>query len=353
MATFRKRGELQWETRVRRKGYPEQSSTFESRAQAQAWARQIEAAMDRGVFVSRAEAERTTLAEALERYAREVSPRKKNAAREQDRIEWWKRQPVARRTLATIRGKDMADFIHARASQGKAPNTIRLDLALLSHLFTVARTAWGMESLINPVELARAMRPKLPHGRERRFYPEEEEKLLAAARAYETSGHDAGPMASIIAFAVETAMRRGEIAAMKWVHVNRAGSVLKVPETKSGEPRKAPLSSRTLKILNALPRRLDGQVWGMRPDSITGAFARIVSTARAAYESQCKDAGIEPDPGLLVALRFHDLRHEAISRLFERGLNPMQVAAISGHKTLQMLKRYTHLRVEDLVALLG
>ena len=126
-------------------------------------------------------------------------------------------------------------------------------------------------------------------------------------------------------------MRRGEIAAMRWEHLDRQARVLLIPETKTGTPRRVPLSMAALAVLDALPRRLDGQVWAMRPDSISQAFERV-----------CKAAGIE-------GLTFHDLRHEATSRLFEKGLNPMEVAAITGHKTLQMLKRYTHLRAEELV----
>ena len=91
----------------------------------------------------------------------------------------------------------------------------------------------------------------------------------------------------------------------------------------------------------------------MHADSITRAFARAVSRARMAYESECKKVGQKPDEKLLKDLRPHDLRHEATSRLFEKGLNLMEVAAITGHKTLQMLKRYTHLRAEDLVGRLG
>ncbi len=122
---------------------------------------------------------------------------------------------------------------------------------------------------------------------------------------------------------------------MRWEDVDRKARVLWVPETKTGTPRRVPLSTKALAVLDSLTRRLDGQVWGMRPDSISQAFERV-----------CLAAGIE-------GLTFHDLRHEATSRLFEKGLNPMQVAAITGHKTLQMLKRYTHLRAEDLVALIG
>jgi integrase len=353
MASIRKRGPYQWEARIRRAGYPLQSRTFESRPEAEAWARSLETEMDRGVFVSRTEAERTTLSEALERYAREITPRKKGATVELGRIRAWWRRPLARRTLASLRGKDFADFIAERQSQGIGAHTIRLDLALISHLFAVARTAWGMESLGNPVEAARFALPKLPRGRERRLVIGEEERLMDAARDFERSRSTAGPIASLIGFALETGMRRGELAAMRWEHVDRNTCVLRVPEAKNGSPRSVPLSSRATKILGALPRRLDGQVWGLRQDSITQAFGQVLHNAREEYQEECHRSAIEPDATLLIGLRFHDLRHEAISRLFERGLNPMQVAAISGHKTLQMLKRYTHLRAEELVALLG
>ncbi|MHB1953507.1 MAG: site-specific integrase, partial [Sulfobacillus sp.] len=283
--------------------------------------------MARGIFVSRAEAERTTLSEALDRYSVEVACHKKNADREQRRCAWMKQYPITHQMLASVRGKDIAGFASARAAAGAAPNTIRLDLALLSHLFSIARKEWGMESLGNPVELVR--KPKLPGGRTRRLVDDEATRLLEAAHVY------GGNVAAVITWAIETAMRRGEIAAMRWEHLDRKARVLLIPETKTGTPRRVPLSSRALQALEGLPRRLDGKVWGMRPDSISQAFERV-----------CTAAGIE-------GLTFHDLRHEATSRLFEKGLNPMQVAAITGHKTLQMLKRYTHLKAEDLVGMLG
>ena len=92
------------------------------------------------------------------------------------------------------------------------------------------------------------------------------------------------------------------------------------------------------------PRRLDGAVWGMKPDSITKVFLRALAWARKVYEQECEEKKENPDLAYLVDLTFHDLWHEATSRFFEKGLNPMQVAAITGHKTLQMLKRYTQLK---------
>ncbi len=308
---------------------PKQTLTFDTKSEAQAWAGGIENAMRRGVFVSHAEAENTTLAEALDRYRREVTPAKKGASIERFRLDRWAAHDYAQRSLASIRGKDIADYIEERRQEGAAPATIHKEINLLSHLFNVARTAWGMESLTNPVDLVKGQRPKLPGGRDRRLVGDEQAHLLAAAQAY---GGEIGPL---ITWAIETAMRRGEIAAMRWDHLDQRARVLLIPETKTGTPRRVPLSTAALAVLDGLPRRLDGRVWGMRPDSISQAFERV-----------CKASGIE-------GLTFHDLRHEATSRLFEKGLNPMQVAAITGHKTLQMLKRYTHLRAEDLMGMLG
>ena len=334
MAAFQKRSGA-WRALIRRRGYPPLTRTFDSKAKAETWARQIEGEMDRGVFVSRAEAENTTLADALDRYAAEVSSSKKTANREIYTIRWWQNSALGPRSLASIRGKDIMAMLAAKEAEGAAPHTIHLYLALLSHLFTVARRAWGMEGLSNPTEFVR--KPKLPQGRDRRLIDDEQIRLLNAAQAY------GGEIGAIITWAIETAMRRGEIAAMRWEHLDRKDRVLLIPETKNGTPRQVPLSTVALEILSqrdpvrgdGLPRNVEGRIWGMRPDSISQAFERV-----------CQAAGIE-------GLTFHDLRHEATSRLFEKGLNPMEVAAITGHKTLQMLKRYTHLKAKDLVGRLG
>ena len=86
----------------------------------------------------------------------------------------------------------------------------------------------------------------------------------------------------------------------------------------------------------------------MEEQSITRAFQRALSRSRSAYEKECEKNGVKPDPDIFIDLTFHDLRHEATSRFFEKGFNVMEVAAITGHKTLQMLKRYTHLKAEEL-----
>jgi integrase len=128
-------------------------------------------------------------------------------------------------------------------------------------------------------------------------------------------------------------MRMGEMLALEWHHIDMAQRVATLPDTKTGDARRVPLSTAAINAISSLPRHFkDGRVFWVwsRSDSLENAWRRAVNTA-----------GIK-------SLRFHDLRHEAVSRLFEKGLNPMEVAAISGHRTMQMLKRYTHLKAEDL-----
>ncbi|WP_437556860.1 site-specific integrase [Acidithiobacillus sulfuriphilus] len=317
-----------WQAKIRKKGFPSQTKVFRTKADAQAWAASVEGEMVRGLWRDRSESERTTLKECIERYLLEVTSHKKNGHPEELKLQQWSRRPVACRFMSAIRGKDVADAIKEMEREGKSGNTIRLHLAVLSHLFKVARTEWGMEAISNPVEAVR--KPRLPQGRERRLVGNEEDRLLDACRADENSD-----ILSIVQFAIETAMRRSEICGLRWENVNLSGRVAMLPDTKNGTFRRVPLSSVALEVLRAIPRRLDGLIWNVKADTVTRAFERC-----------CKRAAIE-------GLTFHDLRHEATSRLFEKGFNPMEVSAITGHKTLQMLKRYTHLRAEDLAKRMG
>ena len=328
------KGRPAWQAKIRRHGYPPQSATFDTKSRAEAWARQIESEMDRGVFVSRVEAETTTLTELLVRYQEEITPQKRGATMERSHLKVIGQDPIARCFVARITGKELTAYKNRRLAV-VAGSTLNRELNVLSHVFTVAAQEWHIHlPWGNPVRLL--SRPRVNDKRDRRLVGDELPRLLAAAQAYggstpQTAGH-IGP---IIIWAIETAMRRGEIAAMRWEHLDRKARVLLIPETKNGTPRRVPLSTAALGVLDGLPRRIDGRVFAMHTGSISRAFAEV-----------CKAAGIE-------GLTFHDLRHEATSRLFEKGLNPMEVAAITGHKTLQMLKRYTHLRAEDLVGRLG
>ncbi|MHB1530487.1 MAG: tyrosine-type recombinase/integrase, partial [Acidiferrobacteraceae bacterium] len=265
MATFRKRsgpgGRIVWQAQIIKKGYTAQYATFDTKAQATKWATSVERDMNAGVFVSRTEAERTNLAEALDRYEREVTPGKRGVAQEASVVAVWRSHPLSTRSLAAIRSQDLAGVRDQWIHEGLQPATIARRFAVMSHLLTVARREWGMSSLTNPVHDVRL--PRVTNARSRRLVDDEESRLTSVA---EVSGREIG---SLIRWAIETAMRRGEIAAMRWEHLDRKASVLLVPETKAGTPRRVPLSTRAMAILESLPRRLDGKVWSMRPDSIT------------------------------------------------------------------------------------
>lgn len=192
MATFRKRpgpgGRTVWQAQIIKVGYSPQYRTFDNKAAANLWVQQIESEMGNGTFVSRAEAEATSLSEALERYEQEISPRKKitTVARERDRIRALANSALGQRSLASIRGKNIASLVRDMEASGLGANTIRLYLALLSHLFNVARTAWGMESLSNPVDIVKGQRPRLPQGRDRRLEGDEQARLLGGRRELRT-----------------------------------------------------------------------------------------------------------------------------------------------------------------------
>ena len=321
MAYFQKRSGS-WRAIIKRKGFDRITRTFDTKIAAETWARAVEGEMDRGVFFSRKEAESTTLSEALDRYEKEVSSAKKGHRREKTRISIWQNHPLAKRVLASVRGNDLAAYRDERIKAAYSANTIRLELAIISHLFEIARKEWGMEGLHNPVKAIRM--PSPPAGRDRRLGPGELEKLL------ESSSEE---LNQVIRFALETAMRRGELAGMTWEMVDLKKRTVTLPETKNGQKRIVPLSSIAVAILKERlgTRRLDGKVWNIGPDAISQDFAKA-----------CRDGGIS-------GLHFHDLRHEATSRLFEKGFDTMEVRTITGHKTLQMLARYTHLRAENLV----
>jgi len=365
MASVKRRGDLQWQVRIRRKGHKTVTRTFETEKEARGFAAEVESQIYRNKWRGHSEAERMTLEEALLRYQQEITPTKRFSRPEHNRINRIiAYKDLSKRYLSSIRSTDIANFRDYRAKTDLlSPNSIRLELAIISHLFTVARSEWGMEALENPVEHIR--KPKLPQGRDRRLdskrkrvtLPDgtkatlnEEERLLIAAREHGRTKIHKGIMERIIITAVETAMRRSEIAGLIWPHVDLKARVAHLPETKNGTARDVPLSPRMIKMLTehkaAMERlRAEGAAEGVESDGEADlrVFPMTADSISQGFAYVCEAAGID-------GLTFHDLRHEATSRLFEAGLGLMEVAAITGHKNLQMLKRYTHLRAKDLAA---
>ncbi|MES2770737.1 MAG: Shufflon-specific DNA recombinase [Pseudomonadota bacterium] len=179
MATIRKRGEYQWETQVRKKGFPAQVKTFNTRSEAEAWAAVIESEMVRGVFVSRAEAERTTLGQIIDRYIEEVTPTHRGGGSESIRLKAMHRHPLALRFLASLSSTDFAKYRDERLkgnSEKKiklvSPATVHRELGLFQQVVDQARREWGISLPENPLLLV--SRPKFQNARNRRLGASEE-----------------------------------------------------------------------------------------------------------------------------------------------------------------------------------
>lgn len=323
MATIRKKGDYQWHIQVRKKGYPTQTRTFTTKADAERWGKETEIAIERGLFFDRTVAERTTLSSLIARYREEILPEKSGkhiapSLRQLDAV-------FGKYAVSGINSEMIADHRNARLKTVSA-STIRKEINLLSRLFDLAGKEWGIPVAVNPC--AMVSRPAEPKGRDRRLDEGEEAALLLACRQSSIE------LEVIVRVALETGARLGELLKLNWKDVNLAKCTAKLLDTKNGEDRVIPLSPKALEALKSLPRHIsDRAFWRwFASDSFNKTWVRA-----------CQRAEIDD-------LRFHDLRHEAVSRLFESGnWNSMEVATVSGHKTLAMLKRYTHLRAENLV----
>lgn len=352
MAQFEKRGDYQWRARVRRAGYPQQSKTFETRADAEAWARDIEGKMDRGVFVDRSELERTHLKDLIDRYREEVTPTKKGARKELSKLKILAASHLGKMTLANIAPSDIVDYRNQRINVVSAATVIK-EVNLLSSIFSTAISEWKMRGMTNPVVGVRRLPigVKAPKARDRRILDvkfgdkTEIEWILEATQSQ--------ALKLILPLAVESAMRRGEMVAFEHADMSLARQTIKLHDTKNGDARVVPLSKAAVSVLRGLPDS-DKGVFGVGADSVTQAFGRALRRARKNYEQWCEECEISPDPKFLKNLRLHDMRHEGTSRLFEeKGLNVPEVSAVTGHKDLRSLKRYTHLNAEKIAKKLG
>jgi integrase len=321
MASIGKRCE-KWHVRICRKDHPAICKSFSLLKDAQTWAKNTELRLERGEALGR---ETVLLSTLLQRYLTSVSPLKKGHKQEVSRIDAWLKHPLASRDAASIKPAEVALYRDQRIKAGKANASIRIELSLLSAVYKCAKHEWGYALLSNP--LAEIKRPPPSPGRERRLEEGEFDALLAA-----TGGT---VLSLLIQIAVETAMRAGELLSLRWQNINFTKRTALLPDTKNGERRVVPLSSRALELLSKVERTGETVFSIQSSYTVSNAFKR--ATARAG----------------IMGLRFHDLRHEAVSRLFERQFSTMEVASISGHKSLQMLQRYTHLRAEDLALRLG
>jgi integrase len=362
MALIENRGEYQWRAMVRRQGFPTYSRTFERQRDAQAWATDVEAAIGRRDLV---EVRRLTatgeelggaIADLVDKYVIEVLPSRGQAKSEKPRL-MRIREALGKLTVTMLTPQDVAKWRDARIKDGASVGTVRHDLNTLSKLLGHAISEWGVEGLRNVVRDVK--KPEIAKGRDRRVSELELQYLLRAATFTPPDRLDEAPapgLAPLITLAVETSMRLSELIGLDWKHVDLKRRTAHLPTSKNGEARTVALSSQAIATLQALKKAkkvqtVDGKLFDWsRSDSVSHPFRRCVKRAIALYKADCVEAKAKPASGFLINVRFHDLRHEATSRLFEKGLNPMEVASMTGHKSMQMLKRYTHVEAAKLAA---
>lgn len=327
MASYRQRSG-KWQARVLRDGYPDQTKTFATKADAEKWARALESEIDKGQFVSVSEAQRTTLGNVIERYLAEVTPSMKGASEDTIRLKAIMRKPIARWSMANLSAARIATFRDERLREVSAGTVIR-ELAYLSAIINHARKEWGI-NVPNPVQMVR--KPQSPQSRSRVLTDDEISKLLMALEPTGRRSHWTKPAVQL---ALATAMRRGELLSLLWEHVDLKNRTAFLPDTKNGESRTVPLSTAAVQVLAELPRHISGAVIPVKFFTLDAAFNR----AR-------KRAGLDD-------VRFHDLRRTAITRMAEKLPNVIELAAVSGHKSLMVLKRYYRPAASELAQKLG
>jgi integrase len=284
--------------------------------------------MDCGTHLAATQSNDILLRDLLGRYASEVSPTKRGHLDEVIRIKALQRSKMAGFSMSKLSASAVADFRDKRLEKVGAGAVIR-DLSLLSSVINHARREWGVTAA-NPCQLVR--KPATPVGRSRTLTKDEENRLLMALQP---TGRRNPWMLPLVRLALETAMRRGELLALRWSSIDLLHQTAFLPVTKSGRPRTVPLSLAAVAVLQALPRHTSGIVFPITAQTMEAAFKR--ARHRAKIEN----------------IRFHDLRHTATTRMASKLPNVIELAAVTGHQTIQMLRRYYHPDAQVLAQKLG
>lgn len=304
MASIQKHG-TGWRAFVARKGV-RRTKVFATKTEAKDWAARQEYLITQG----EGEYGPGTFGRLLDRYAREVSPKKRGARWEQIRLEKIGRDRLARVEVKNLRPGDFADWRDRRLKE-VSPASVRREMILLSGVCSVAVSEWGALPA-NPMK--GVQKPKSAQPRDRRVSREEVDALREACRTEKER-----EAIDLFELAIETGMRAGEILGPKVV----SGNVAKLPTSKNGKRRAVPLSARAAELI--------ARTVTLSPASLDATFRKIRTRA-----------GIE-------GLTFHDSRHEAVTRL-SAVLTPLQLARMVGHSDLRMLLVYYDESAEDIAA---
>lgn len=340
MATIETRrtpdGTTGYRAKVRLKGFPSQSATFERKTDAKEWAKQTEASIREGRYFKTVEAKKHTIADFIDRYLREVE--KKNPKRFVDvkkLLNWWKKEigvyllsDLTRALITEQRDKLLnstgRNFSQNRKAQ-RSPATVNRYMVALGHALTIATNEWEW-IYENPMRKI----SKLPEPRGRvRFLDDEERECLLEACKSSTNPY----LHILVVLALSTGARHGELINLRWSDIDWQRRVITLHDTKNKERRLLPLAHYALQLMEE-----HNKVRNIACDLVFPSPSNPVTPwdSRSAWEAALKRAGIQN-------FRFHDLRHSCASYLAMNGASLAEIAEVLGHKTLQMVKRYAHL----------
>jgi integrase len=326
-------GKVSYRASVRLKGHKSKTATFLKRADAVTWGQETETKIRQSkYFPGRLiESRKYSLSDLLDRYKSEVLPRKRDK-NQLGQLEWWKVQlgeyklkDLTPSLIASLRDK-LTKEKSERTGRNRTPATVNRYLALLSHACTIAIKEWQWMA-VNPV--IQISKPKEAQGRTRFLSDDERERLLVACKSSE-SIH----LFPIVTLALSTGMRRGEILGITWENVDLQNRRITLLMTKNGERRVVPLVGKAYELIKNLYLKLEPEIKDLVFPSPNNPMQPI--NIRTAWETAIRKAKIE-------GFRFHDLRHSTASYLAMNGASLLEIADILGHKTLQMVKRYSHL----------
>jgi integrase len=329
MASIQKRKEV-YRVRITRRGYATLSKTFATRQEALKWARNTETQIDDGnIKPLGAQSFRTlggtTFAMACEHYERTHSRLKKN-----HRSEALILKALANRfgelTVNRIGQPEIAQLRDDLLLKGRSGTTVAHYLNAASKVYQMLKAEWGLD-IANPVTGIKRPKPNPP-----RIVRLSREAVDALIKACEAASEPL--LTSIVKVALETGMRRGEILNLQWTDIDHERRRIYINRSKNGLARCIPASRRVLEVFDSIPKTHGTAVFPIGPESMRKHYERAVRRAGVLWLSK--------DENPFVNLTFHDLRHQALSQLSDRGLNVIELSEISGHKTIGMLKRYTH-----------
>lgn len=334
MAVIEKRktsdGMINYRVKIRLKGYSVQHATFKNISKAKLWAQQTESAIREGRYFKIPEAKKHTMEDMIDRYIEHVLPLKPKSIKKQImQLNWWKKELgyclLSKITPALIAEKRdlLANGITKRKAK-RSPSTVARYMAVLSHAFTVAVQDWNW---IDDSPTRKVSKPKEPRGRVRFLEDVERTRLLKECKN-STSPY----LFPIVILAISTGMRSSEIMNLTWKDVDLDNGRITLLQTKNGDIRVVPLVGFALDLLKDLYENRKEYTDLLFPGKNPQKPIKI----RSPWESALERANIKD-------FRFHDLRHTAASYLAMNKATLTEIADILGHKTLSMVKRYSHL----------